>query len=158
MAMKILFSIAGLALLVLLLIFGLGLYSHFKVPQSGIVDGKLKACPDSPNCVCSENYPGGQEIHAIPPIRVAGGDIDSLWQLLRDSIVDSGGEVVEENSGYLRAEFTSTIFRFVDDLELRLDRDHNEIHIRSASRVGHSDLGANRKRIEKLWSHLGNGG
>ena len=155
--MKILISLMGLVILMLILIFGLGIFSHFKNPGSGIVDGKLGACPDSPNCVCSESYPDKQEIHAISPIKIVGGDIDSLWQLIRDGVITSGGKVTEENSGYLRAEFTSTIFRFVDDLELRLDREQNEIHIRSASRVGYSDLGTNRKRVEQIWRNLGDG-
>lgn len=157
MVSKILLSVAGLAVLTVIAMYGLSLFSHLKTPESGLVDGKLRPCPNSPNCVCSEDYPGSGALHKIPPVKVAGGDIDRLWQLLRDGVVDAGGEVVDEQSGYLRAEFTSTVFRFVDDLELRLDREQGEIHIRSASRVGHSDLGANRERIERIWERLGEG-
>jgi len=51
---------------------------------------------------------------------------------------------------YLHVEFRSTLFRFVDDVEFVIDEPQGLIHIRSASRVGYSDLGANRKRMEKI--------
>jgi len=157
MGRRVMISLLTLAALLLMLLFGLVLFSHFKTPDTGIVNGKLKPCPDSPNCVCSEAYADKQPIHTIDSIKVDSGDIDDLWQLLRDAVVESGGDVVEENSGYLHAEFTTPLLRFVDDLELRLDRQQHEIHMRSASRVGRSDLGANRKRIEQIWSRLGDG-
>jgi uncharacterized protein (DUF1499 family) len=69
---------------------------------------------------------------------------------LKTIIGELGGRIQVENADYLAATFTSTVFRFVDDLELRIDRDQKTIHLRSASRVGRSDLGANRKRVEHL--------
>ena len=63
---------------------------------------------------------------------------------------DMGGRIRAEETGYLAGTFTSSIFRFVDDLEVRIDSDRNTVHLRSASRVGRSDLGANRKRVERL--------
>ncbi|MFK7778444.1 MAG: DUF1499 domain-containing protein, partial [Gimesia sp.] len=48
------------------------------------------------------------------------------------------------------AEFRSLCFRFVDDVEFLIDSGQNMIQVRSASRVGHSDFGANRKRIESI--------
>lgn len=154
MMSKIVVSVLGLAGIAVVLFFGLGIYSHFKVPELGLIDGKLRPCPDSPNCVCSESHTAADPEHAILPVRTVG-DIDASWQLLRDAVVEAGGDVVDEGSGYLHAEFTSPLFRFVDDLELRLDRDRGEIHIRSASRVGRSDLGANRRRVQMIWETLG---
>ncbi len=64
-------------------------------------------------------------------------------------------KVVQEN--YIRVEFTSLIFRFVDDVEFYFPTAENEkmiIHIRSASRIGYSDFGANRKRIEQIRKKL----
>jgi len=55
---------------------------------------------------------------------------------------------------YLRAKFTSRIFRFVDDLELLADSDQAVIHVRSASRIGTWDWGANRRRVESLHQRL----
>jgi len=61
-----------------------------------------------------------------------------------------GGSIQAENDNYLAATFTPSIFRFVDDLEIRFDADRKMIHMRSASRVGYSDRGINKKRIERV--------
>jgi len=61
-----------------------------------------------------------------------------------------GGKIVLEDGSYLWATFSTRIFRFIDDLELRMDEESDVIHVRSSSRVGYSDLGANRRRVEDL--------
>jgi uncharacterized protein (DUF1499 family) len=61
-----------------------------------------------------------------------------------------GGKIQEERDGYLWAMFTSRVFRFVDDVEFRMVPTDGLIHVRSGSRVGYSDLGVNRRRVEKL--------
>jgi uncharacterized protein (DUF1499 family) len=66
------------------------------------------------------------------------------------ALLDLGGVIVLVENGYLAATFQSPLFRFVDDVELRLDRPSGVIHIRSASRVGRSDLGKNRERVEAI--------
>ena len=68
------------------------------------------------------------------------------------SIVEQlpGVRVVETEPDYFRAEFTSRILRFVDDLEFLLDPEAQVIHVRSASRTGYWDFGANRKRVEQI--------
>ena len=50
----------------------------------------------------------------------------------------------------LHAEFTSRIFRFVDDVDCVIDPQAHVIAIRSASRLGYSDLGVNRARVEAI--------
>ncbi len=62
--------------------------------------------------------------------------------------------LVEESDDYLRYEFTSLIFRFVDDVEFFVDDKAKVVHFRSASRVGHSDLGANRRRMDRITKEL----
>jgi len=69
---------------------------------------------------------------------------------VKRAIEAMGGRILEEQPGYLHAIFVSRLFRFVDDLELRLDEGAGVIQVRSASRVGHSDFGVNRKRVERL--------
>ncbi|HEY5717459.1 MAG TPA: DUF1499 domain-containing protein, partial [Motiliproteus sp.] len=69
---------------------------------------------------------------------------------LQQSIEAQGGVLVRVQDDYLAATFTSSLFGFVDDLEARLELDKQQIQLRSASRVGHSDLGANRTRVELL--------
>ena len=106
----------------------------------GMAEGRLTPCPDSPNCVVSE--PGADEKHAIKAFPLAA------WERLPQVVAAEGGEIVQQSDGYIAAVFTTKIMRYKDDVEFRLD--DAAVHVRSASRVGYSDLGANRKRIESL--------
>lgn len=114
-------------------------------PALGLVDGHLKRCPSTPNCVCSEGETGE---HAIEPLTFQDAP-DVAWARLI-AILESMPRVnlLARDSNYLRAEFTTPLMRYVDDVEFRLDV--SQIQIRSASRVGRSDLGANRARVERL--------
>lgn len=64
------------------------------------------------------------------------------------TIQEMGGVIHNETDDYIAATFISRIFGFVDDLEIRIDQNHRALHFRSASRVGYSDGGVNRKRVE----------
>lgn len=118
----------------------LGLASCSSAAGKGLENGRLRPCPASPNCISSE-APGGD----VPPFVVQGED---GWERLRLAIVSLGGSIEGEEAGYLHATFRSRIFGFVDDLECRQDGD--VVQVRSASRVGWWDMGANRRRVEKL--------
>jgi len=155
MGRNVLISFLILIGLILVAFIALGITSHYTTPDLGMDHGKLKACPSSPNCVCSESYAESDASHLIPPVKLNGSNIEALWKLLRQAVIDQGGQIIREDDTYLHAEFTSSIFRFVDDLELRMDRKNGLIHLRSASRVGRSDLGANRKRVEAIWHRFG---
>lgn len=144
-----LYALAGLALLVVLALAGLSLMSR-RVPDLGTIEGQLRACPDSPNCVSSERPDANAY---VPPLRI-DTDPDPAWQRVREAVKAMGGEIQREDDGYLWATFRTPLWRFVDDLELRLAPEKDRIHIRSASRVGHSDLGANRQRVEQLRSRF----
>ena len=111
----------------------------------GINDGKLAPCPSSPNCVSSFATEPDQ---AIPPLN---SDLKTIERIVKTL---DGAEIVEASPGYLRVEFTSAIFRFVDDVEFVQMGDADIVHLRSASRLGYSDLGVNRKRIEELRERL----
>ena len=115
---------------------------------AGLVDGRLTPCPGKPNCVCSE-YPQHTD-HAIEPIAMQGASATAMLQPLKDIIEAQGGVIVATGDGYIAATFTSRLFGFVDDLEIRLDPEARLIHLRSASRVGTSDFGANSKRVEAI--------
>ncbi len=79
------------------------------------------------------------------------GDADAALTRLKAVLAARPRTTVVEQSGdYLRAEAVSRVFRFVDDVEFLLDRDAKAIHFRSASRLGRSDLGVNRKRMEEI--------
>jgi len=119
----------------------------------GLVSGTLAPCPDKPNCVSSEA--GEDADHQIAPLDYSGTDTREAWSKIQQVIKGLGGEVAIVNDEYIAATFASSIFRFVDDVECRLDAPQNRIHIRSASRVGHSDLGVNRKRTEAITRSFG---
>ncbi|MEQ8230714.1 MAG: DUF1499 domain-containing protein [Gammaproteobacteria bacterium] len=114
----------------------------------GVVDGALAACAAAPNCVCSEVAQAGDATHHVAPLALPPGAPEARWDAVVAAVRDAGGRIVSERDGYLHAVFRTPLFGFADDVELRLDGD--AVHWRSASRVGHSDLGANRRRLEAL--------
>ncbi len=144
---KILFGIAIVALLVLLLLVWQAHHSRAGEPP-GLFDGQLRPCPGPPNCVCSE-YPD-EEAHYIAPLELAGMPASEAMQRLKHVVADLGGVVEIDYGDYVAAVFTSDLFGFADDLELRVDPRAKHIHVRSASRVGHGDFDVNRERVEQI--------
>ena len=112
-------------------------------------DRRLAPCPSSPNCLSSQ---AEDPDHRVEPLEVSA-DTDRAWQLAVELVRQAPRAKIVEHQpqrGYLHATFRSSIFRFVDDLELLLDRSDEVIHVRSASRLGYYDFGANARRIEAL--------
>ncbi len=109
--------------------------------------GRLADCPATPNCVSSMSL---DKKHFIEPISYTGS-ATRAWQVLVDTVISlPRSKLTEQSEGYLHFEVSSIFFRFTDDVEMMLDPDENEIQIRSASRVGYSDFGVNRRRVEKI--------
>ena len=117
-------------------------------PHAQLDKGTLRPCPDKPNCVSSES---SLPYASIAPILYSSSD-EQAWNNLIVSIQDADGTIIQKDNDFLWATFTSLVFRFVDDVEIRMDKNNKMIQIRSASRSGHSDLGVNRKRVEKIRS------
>lgn len=117
----------------------------------GVAQGKLQACPDTPNCIASQADPGDEQ-HYVSPLNVAGRPlvISTVAAVLAEQ---PRTKIVAQTDSYLHAEVRSRVFGFVDDLELYVD-DTETLHFRSASRRGRSDLGVNRKRVEALKTRL----
>ncbi|MGB3651287.1 MAG: DUF1499 domain-containing protein [Rivularia sp. (in: cyanobacteria)] len=113
----------------------------------GITDNHLTSCPTSPNCVVSQN---GDEKHAIAPISYHVDRDTAKETVLKVLSVVPRTEVVENTDNYIHALSKSRIFKFTDDVEFYFPTDEKVIHIRSASRVGDSDLGVNRRRMEQI--------
>lgn len=109
--------------------------------------GHLSSCPSSPNCVVSQD---GDQEHTIDPITYKSDRSKAKETLLKVLSVVPRTEVIEQTDDYIHSESTSRIFKFVDDTEFYFPEDENVIHVRSASRVGESDLGVNRRRIEQI--------
>jgi uncharacterized protein (DUF1499 family) len=107
----------------------------------------MAPCPTTPNCVVSKGADAG---HQIEPL-VYVGDRDTAYaDLLKVLTVVPRTAVTEKTDTYIRAESTSRIFHFVDDLEFYFPTDEKLIQVRSAARVGESDLGVNRRRLEQI--------
>ncbi|MEE4339731.1 DUF1499 domain-containing protein [Erythrobacter sp.] len=136
-------TLIGLAALAVGGFAALGQYSK-RGSAPGRVNGALAPCPDSPNCVSSEA--GTAPARRTPPLPLEN------WEVLPGAIAEMGGTVTRQEADYIAAEFTSRTFGFVDDLELR--RAEDAVHVRSASRVGHSDNGVNAARVEDLRARL----
>jgi uncharacterized protein (DUF1499 family) len=119
-------------------------------PQNlGTKDGLLMACPSSPNCVSSQAADDGHRISALG----FTGDPDAAFarmKLVLGRRDDTA--IIEEQPGYLRVELRTTLF--VDDGEFLLDKQRSVIQVRSASRLGYSDLGKNRSRMEEIRSQF----
>jgi uncharacterized protein (DUF1499 family) len=113
---------------------------------TGLVDGHLRPCPKSPNCVSSETEAARARIEPL----AYSGTVTLAWRDLRQTIEDTGGKIVETSPGYLRAVYTSPVLRFEDDVEFRLNEAAALFEMRSASRLGYWDLGVNRRRLEKI--------
>ena len=113
----------------------------------GLNDGQLSPCPESPNCVVSQN---GDEEHSVAAIPYTSDRSTAKETLLKVLSVVPRTEVIEQTDNYIHTESTSRIFKFVDDAEFYFPEGEKVIQVRSASRVGESDLGVNRRRIEQI--------
>jgi len=123
--------------------FILGMKSKGGAPL-GLIDGKLAACPSSPNCASSEaTAPEGKKVDPL----------SGTMAQARAAIAALGGTIVSESDDYVSATFKSRIFGFVDDVEIRPGENGN-VHIRSGSRVGYSDRGVNKKRIAAIRAQM----
>jgi uncharacterized protein (DUF1499 family) len=121
----------------------------------GVRDGRLAPCPPSPNCVSSQST---DKEHSVEPLSYSSPTPEAMAALKNIILHKKRTKIVTETSTYLHAEFTSALWRFVDDVEFSIDENAKLIHMRSASRLGRSDFGVNRKRIEdirKSWAASG---
>ena len=106
---------------------------------------RLTPCPSSPNCVSSLSE---DRKHAIEPLQYTGSRDEARHRLIGILDKQAAARVIINETDYIHAEFRSKIFRLVDDVEFLFSDEEKIIHVKSASRVGYSDLGANRKRVE----------
>jgi len=117
-------------------------------PALGLTaEGKLETCPSSPNCVSSDASDDG---HAIAALDIVG-EPEVAWQALVEFVeAQPRLTVVDQKPDYLRLEARTRLLRFVDDVEFHLRAGERQIAMRSASRIGYSDLGTNRRRLESV--------
>ena len=149
----------GLIIIALVIITGLsvgqlGLLKGSPPTDLGVHDGRLKPPSNTPNSVSSQAslYPDHPQ-HAyaeIVPLPLKGNASATLDRIA--SIIESmeGGKIVKREPDYIYAQFTTRLMKYVDDVEFWYDPSAKVIQVRSASRLGSSDLGVNRKRIETI--------
>jgi uncharacterized protein (DUF1499 family) len=145
--------IVGVCILIVILlpIVGLCAMSIFsrKPANLGVTNGRLAPCPSSPNCVSTQ---ATSPQHRMEPIPFEGSRDEAIQRVKSIIEAEPRAKIVTQRPDYIHVEFTSAIFRFVDDVEFFFDEENRVIHFRSASRVGYSDLGVNRKRMEAIRS------
>ena len=129
------------------------IFSGSRPNDIGVNEGRLTPCPSSPNCVVSQGEEDAE--HAIAPLTYDSDMAAAVAKLRQVIEAQEGSEVIEQTDDYLYAEFTSKLMGFVDDVEFYFSpTEQGTIHVRSASRLGQSDLGVNRKRIEAIRAAL----
>jgi uncharacterized protein (DUF1499 family) len=153
-------SLAITAILIVVLAAGLvvagqlGWLAGQRPTDLGVRDGRLKPSPQTPNGVSSQ---ATDDAHRGEPLRFEG-DAAQAFARLRGLVGRwPGAVIVAEAPGYFHAEFSTRWLRFVDDVEFHLDPSARVIQVRSASRLGHSDLGTNRRRVEAIRQQFGGG-
>lgn len=132
----------------LIFLFGVTACSNYKSQAKGIVDHHLAPCSWTPNCVSSSSE-GSQYIKPLPYIG------DQSFNEIEDFLSKNyDSKIVNKTPEYLHIVVTTRYLKFKDDLEFLIDEKDKMILVRSASRVGYSDLGVNRERIEALREYL----
>jgi len=119
------------------------LFTHCVKAESNrdLINGKLATCPDKPNCISTESYD-------LPPIQIQ--NTHQPWLTLQSVITGLGGTLKKSGPDHLWATFDTSLLKFTDDVEARLDQKNKLIHLRSASRVGYYDFNTNKKRLIRI--------
>lgn len=148
------FGLAG-AFAALLMAARFGAFTGTPPSQLGVHEGRLAPPSTTPNSVSSQaaqwpGHPRAVEAAIAPLPFVAGGAQASIERLRTLLAARADARIVEVRSDYLRVEFTTRWLRFVDDAEFWADPGAGVVQWRSASRLGRSDLGVNRARLEAL--------
>jgi uncharacterized protein (DUF1499 family) len=136
---------ALLLILVVIAFMVLGHVSQTRPGHLGIREGKLAPLAPTPNGVSSQSPDAA---HFIEPLRHSNSAAPAMARLKKALSQQPRGTLIKETDHYLHLEFRSPLFRFVDDVEFLIE--DQVIQVRAAARVGRSDLGVNRKRIESL--------
>jgi uncharacterized protein (DUF1499 family) len=114
----------------------------------GVQAGKLKPCPNKPNCVSSQSETS--DSHYIAPIVFSGSASDAMARIKKIIAATERTQVINEAPNYLYAEYKSKLMGYVDDVEFFADESAHVMHVRSASRLGYRDFNVNRERIEAI--------
>lgn len=133
----------------------MGLFSGKRPEGLGVTNGRLKPAPKSPNAVNSQAQDAQ---HAIAPLSYNSSPERAMEALVKVIEATPRTRIITRNRDYVYAEYETAVMGFVDDVEFWFEPNTKLIHVRSASRLGYSDLGVNRSRIENLRRRLASSG
>jgi len=143
----ILAKVLGLVAVVAAGAFGYMSYQNNHAPELGVSQGRLKPLPDKPNCISSQTDQPGKKVAPLP----FKATPQETLAALKKAIEEYGQEqILEQTQDYLHVVFSSPTIGFRDDVEFWLDQPNQVVQVRSASRVGYSDMGVNRQRYEAI--------
>jgi len=146
--MKTIISVIATGIILLVIV--LAANKNSAVPSTlGVKEGALAPLPDSPNAVSSQTDQAAKRVESLP----YSGTLEETKTLVKKAAAEFGGaQILAEKPDYLHMVFTVPVIPFKDDVEFYFSERDRVVHYRSASRVGYSDLGVNRKRYERLRS------
>ena len=139
-----------LSALFLLLIIGSIIKNQKTPPTIGVKNGQLAPVPRTPNAVSSQSEAETTRVEPFPFKQ--SGLIESKTAMLQILNTFNDIDIIKEEKNYIHAVSTTATWHFHDDLEFFFDERIRAVHFRSASRIGYSDLGLNRKRYKQLLS------
>jgi uncharacterized protein (DUF1499 family) len=143
------FFVIGLALFFGLVFTGaVDMFAGSRPKNLGVQSGKLKPCPNKPNCVSSQTETS--DSHYIAPIVFSGSASDAIARIKKIIAGQERTQLINETPNYLYAEYKSKLMGYVDDVEFFADESAHVIHVRSASRLGYRDFNVNRERIKAI--------
>lgn len=114
------------------------------------VTGDLAPCDSGPHCVSSQ---AADADHAIAPLHYTGSAVAAREKMARvlGRMQAQGYAVVTNEGDYIHATYTTGTMKYVDDIEFVFSqKEAGVIHVRSSSRIGYADFGANRKHVEEV--------
>lgn len=132
---------------ILITVIGFSMLISCSSKKIGIVENKLTPCPGKPNCVCSQDM---DKDRYIEPFKFIGSGPEAMKKIV--SIIErmKRSKIIVNTGNYIHAEFSSSVFGFIDDVEFLLDEKNSVIQVRSGARTGYSDFGVNRRRVTAI--------
>lgn len=118
-----------------------------KVPILGVTQGKLKRVGKKPNNVSTQTDVASKQVETL---NFKDSELSTMNSLKKAVEAFGGGRIETETADYLYVIFKTPLMKYCDDVEFWLDTANNEVHYRSSSRAGYSDMGLNRARYNKI--------
>ncbi|MEK7483687.1 MAG: DUF1499 domain-containing protein [Planctomycetota bacterium] len=138
----------GFAILLLVIgFFGAryGIKAMSSAPSLGVQEGKFTPLPNRPNCVSSQTEVSEKKVE---PLSFQGPIANARQKLLQCIQQIPTATILLQKENYIRVETRSSLLGFIDDTEFYLEE--GKIQIRASSRLGYSDFGVNRKRVDTI--------